>query len=102
VMLVLVWRMALRVYPFQYEYKRLGLIALVTIGLFTLSAIQQFNSMAINLSLKSALLIAYPVLLAGLGFFTSSEKKAASSFAQQLLAMMYGIPHRMGFQRKCE
>jgi len=102
VMLVLVWRMALRVYPFQYEYKRLGLIALVTIGLFTLSAIQQFNSMAINLSLKSALLIAYPVVLAALGFFTSSEKKAVSSFAQQSLAMMYGIPHRMGFSRKCE
>jgi O-antigen/teichoic acid export membrane protein len=101
-MLVLVWRLALRVYPFPYEYRRLGLIALVGIGLFALDARLQFNSTAIDLGVKAVLLFAYPFVLAGLGFFADSEKEAVLTLARQTLEGLYRTTHRIQFLRKYE
>jgi O-antigen/teichoic acid export membrane protein len=93
-MLALAWGMALRVYPFPYEYKRLGITAAVTVGLFAASIVFQVDSIAIELGVKAMLLLAYPFVLILLRFFTTSEKKVMHSFLQQSLVVLHRTVRR--------
>jgi len=86
--LALAWRAAQGIYPFPYEYKRLGLIGLTTISSIGLSIALQLNSMALETVLKAALLLAYPFVLAGLGLFTSYEKTAALAALRQITRLI--------------
>lgn len=83
VMLGLVWWLARRVYPFPYEYRRLGLIALTTAGLLAVGLIPNYGSFGVTLGVKLGLLLAYPVVLLALGFFTPAEKEQLFAFARQ-------------------
>jgi O-antigen/teichoic acid export membrane protein len=87
-MLALAWGIALRIYPFPYEYTRLGITAAVTAGLFAASMLFQFDSVAIEVGVNAVLLLVYPLALALLGFFTTSEKQAILSFLQQSLVVL--------------
>ncbi|MCL4279261.1 MAG: polysaccharide biosynthesis C-terminal domain-containing protein, partial [Ignavibacteriaceae bacterium] len=84
-MLLLVWFISQRIYPFPYEYRRLGMIALVTICLFALGTMLQSDSMVIDLGIKATLLLAYPLVLMALSFYTSAEKVMMLNFVQQIL-----------------
>jgi hypothetical protein len=86
VMLVLVWAIALRVYVFPYEYKRLALIAIAAIGIFMLGTKLQFDWIAIDLIIKGLLWLLFPFILAVLRFFTPAEEETLLSFIQQVLA----------------
>jgi O-antigen/teichoic acid export membrane protein len=85
IMLLLVWRIALRIYPFPYEYRRLGLIALAVISLSALGTTIQFDSVGLNLGVKGSLLMIYPVALFLLGFFTPAERGLGLAFIRQAL-----------------
>lgn len=85
VMLLLVWFISQRIYPFPYEYRRLGIIMLVTMCLFALGTMLQSDSMVIDLGIKATLLLAYPLVLMALSFYTSAEKVMMLNFVQQIL-----------------
>ncbi len=90
VMLALVWAVALREYSFPYEYRRLGLIGLTVVCLFIVGNTLKFDSSVImDLGLRGALLLAYPLVLAVLGFFTPAEKATALTLMRQVLAMLH-------------
>jgi len=92
-MLALAWVLAVRVYPFPYEYKRLGTIVLAGVVLFALGVRLQAGSVQVVLVGKGALLLSYPFVLALLGFYTRSEKKTAWRSVRQVLTALHGIVH---------
>jgi O-antigen/teichoic acid export membrane protein len=96
-MLILAWKLALRVYPIQYEYKRLGLIALTAISLYALGIQLQFDLIAVDLVMKGIIVLAYPFSLAILGFFTPTEKSAILAFARQAMTRLVSTVSRVQF-----
>jgi O-antigen/teichoic acid export membrane protein len=84
-MLALVWALTLRVYPFPYEYKRLGQIMLTILGFFTVGNVLAFPSAAIETAVRGVIWLAYPFVLAVFGFFTITEKEKALAFVKQAL-----------------
>jgi O-antigen/teichoic acid export membrane protein len=85
-MLILIWKISLQVYSFPYEYRRLGLIIFVGVSLFLFGTNVQFEGVIAEMLIKGGLLLAYPFLLALLGFFKPTEKGKVLIFTQQVLA----------------
>lgn len=75
VMLGLAWQLGLRAYPLQYEYARIGKIAVVTIILWLIGGLFPFSNVILGIVVKSCLVCVFPIALFVLGFFTSQEKQ---------------------------
>jgi O-antigen/teichoic acid export membrane protein len=88
VMLALVWALTLRVYPFPYEYKRLGQIMLTVLGSFVVGNVLAFQSASMETAVRGVIWLAYPFVLVVLGFFTISEKEKALTFLKQALVTL--------------
>jgi len=84
-MLTLVWALTLRVYPFPYEYKRLGQIMLTGLGVFAVGNVLAFRSAPLETAVRGVIWLAYPFVLAVFGFFTVSEKEKALTFLKKAL-----------------
>ena len=64
---------SVRFYPIEYEWKRIGKIILVGIGLYMLSSLVNFNGLWKNAMLKLLLFALFPFLLYLMKFFYPSE-----------------------------
>jgi O-antigen/teichoic acid export membrane protein len=74
-----------RVYPVPYEWIRiLKIVSVTVLFLFILNQIQ-VNSWQRELLYKVLILLFFPLVLWGTGFFTSSELKRAKDFILELL-----------------
>ncbi len=91
-MLILVWGISLRIYPLPYEYRRLGQIGMIAVGMATIGSFIQVDEVLLDLSLKGGIWLAFPMLLATSGFFTSDERQMVISFKQQLLERLRPVP----------
>ncbi len=91
-MLVLIWWIALRVYPFAYEYRCLGKIMLVMVGLFSMGHAVSLHSHLLEVVLRSALWFIFPAVLAALGVFTRSERELCVSYGKNALMVLRHRP----------
>lgn len=62
-----------RFWPISYEYKRIGIVALVWAIIFFSSQQVNFPSVIVSILIKSLLLISYPILLFVFRFFRQEE-----------------------------
>ncbi len=76
-MLTLAWWLGLRVYSLPYEYGRLAKIAAVTGALWLAGGMLPCASLYGRIAGKSLVLVAFPVLLLAVRFFTPTEKRRA-------------------------
>lgn len=75
-----------RVYFIQFEFKRVGKIALVVLTLFGLSLLTHRLSLLFEISYKTILVASYPLFLNLLGFFKQAEKQEAKKLLSSLAA----------------
>lgn len=80
VLLILTWRSAQRLHPFPYEYRRLGLMAVVALALFLTGQLLQFPSPALEVAGRVLLWLAFPVGLIALGALDRAELAVLSRF----------------------
>lgn len=85
IMLIMVWIASQRVYPFPFEYKRLGHIALATVMLAVIGSNLRFSSITLETVAHGAVWLSLPVVLAVTGFLTSGEKEQALTFARRTI-----------------
>jgi len=64
-----------RVYPISYEFSRLAKLLLTTITLFCLGYAIPQGSLVLAIAIKLGLVLAFPFVLGGLGFFEEEEKQ---------------------------
>ncbi len=62
-----------RLYPIKYEWARIFKIGIVAAGIYTFSLMVSEDSMALSLSLRSMMLLGYPVLLGFMKFYRKEE-----------------------------
>jgi O-antigen/teichoic acid export membrane protein len=72
-LLVLTWRSAERLYPFPYEYRRLGLIVGLALALFLTGRLLPFPSPALDVAGRVLLWLAFPFGLVALGTLDRAE-----------------------------
>lgn len=89
VMLGLVWVSSQRIYSFPYEYKRLGQIILVGIILLITGYSLSFNSMLIEVLVRLAVWLTFPVILLAIGFFNIGGGEKGRAIIKQLLASTF-------------
>jgi O-antigen/teichoic acid export membrane protein len=70
-----------RLLPLAYEYRRLGTILLVTVLVFTIGYLVRVENPYLDLLTHALWLLAYPLALLLIGFFTSRELSAVRCFA---------------------
>ncbi|PDW04028.1 lipopolysaccharide biosynthesis protein [Candidatus Viridilinea mediisalina] len=75
IMLFLAWRLAFKVYPVVYEYRRLAIIALITILLWLIGHYLSLASLWSLVFAKLGLLLLLPLLLVAFGFLSTGEKR---------------------------
>jgi len=85
VMLLLVWVISQRLYPIEYEYRRIGLIILATILLFGLGTFINLSEIISLIILKVVLLSSFPIFLFIFGFFRDTEKQMALAFIRKII-----------------
>ena len=73
ILLVLTWRSAERLYPFPYEYRRLGLMAGLTLVLFLAGQLLPFPSPALEVAGRVLLWLSFPFGLVALGTLDRRE-----------------------------
>ncbi|MGA1307144.1 MAG: polysaccharide biosynthesis C-terminal domain-containing protein, partial [Candidatus Kapaibacteriota bacterium] len=66
----ILWRISIKVYPLPYEWHRLLGTGIITIMLFALSNMVQFNAI-----MNGMLLIAFPIILFSTGILNTQEKQ---------------------------
>ncbi len=64
---------SLKLYPINYEYKRLWKIVIVGLSIYLLSLLTVSSRLFLSLSIKTIILISYPFILFFLGFFEKRE-----------------------------
>lgn len=69
---VLIYSFTFKIFPVQYEYKRLAQILIVILGLFWLCQ-KIYSPSYWNLFLRILIILAYPVILWLIGFFEKNE-----------------------------
>jgi O-antigen/teichoic acid export membrane protein len=84
IMLLLVWVFSQRVYPIEFEYKRISQIILTAIFIFWLGTLVNFSEIISVVFLKVVLLSSFPILLFMIGFFTITEKNMGFSFIRRI------------------
>jgi O-antigen/teichoic acid export membrane protein len=84
IMLLLVLVITQRVYPIDYEFKRISQVILTAIFIFGLGSLVDFSDIISTISLKLVLLLFFPVLLLFIGFFTINEKNFGLSLLQRI------------------
>jgi O-antigen/teichoic acid export membrane protein len=94
VMLVLVFFIARRVFPFPYEYRRLAAI-LAAAGLVIAVGLSIDLPLPGDLLLKTALFAAFPLLLLACGFFSDRERAAMIALVREAAARI----RRLGAMR---
>lgn len=75
---LLLYLVVQRIYPIAYEWRRLAILAVITIALTGAAALFE-----LNWSLRILLAVAFPVLLVFLRFFTSDEVAVVRRFVQR-------------------
>lgn len=73
-----------KIYYIEYQYRRLAIIVLITIGITALGMRIEFDSVLLNIALKSGLLIATIPMLHFLRFFQKSELASLQSMFNKL------------------
>lgn len=79
-MAVLMFVASSRVYFIQYEFRRVGKIAFVTLSIFALSLLTHRLSFWLEISCKTILIVSYPFFLSLLRFFSEDEKQEIKRF----------------------
>jgi len=88
-----IYTLAQAVYPIRWEFRRISLIAGVSLGLFLLSKCFDAGSPLLGILSRAPLVLAFPILLACLGFLSPREKcwlKARSETLTTKLQAMAG------------
>jgi O-antigen/teichoic acid export membrane protein len=80
VMLLLAWWFAFMAYPVVYEYKRLTILAVVTLSLWLLGNGLPWPGFWFAIWGKLGIFLLFPVLLGVLGFFSEQEKQRIKVF----------------------
>ena len=73
---------AMRAYPLPYEYRRLGIIGVVTAALFLGGSQLPPSSLPVDLAARSLLWLGLPLILGLLRFFTPAELARIRSFGK--------------------
>jgi O-antigen/teichoic acid export membrane protein len=88
VLLAIIWAAARRAYPLPYEYGRIGILLASGAALFGVGACIRLESPLLEGALRAAVWLAFPPLLAVLGFFTPAERGRI----RKLLGLAEGAP----------
>jgi O-antigen/teichoic acid export membrane protein len=67
------WRVSQRLYPIPFRPLKIAWLVAVLAGLYALSRLVPPAPLATSLALKALVLLAYPAILAGSGFFAAGE-----------------------------
>jgi len=73
-----------RYYSIHFEFDRITHLLLVAVALFAISFVIQFDLIIARITLKTMLLICYPIILFYTSFFTNSEKEKIESEISKL------------------
>ena len=75
VLLVIIFVVGQRIYPVNYEYKRLAQIAIIGLALFAIGWWLVPGGLWARTAAKSLLVLSFPVILWFTGFFTTAERR---------------------------
>ncbi len=78
------WRVSQRLYPIPFRPAKIAWLVGVLVGLHALSRLVPPTPLAISLALKGLLLLAFPAILVGSGFFAATDLARVRELARRL------------------
>lgn len=73
-----------KVYPIEYEWKRMVALFLLAVGLFGAAMIPSLDSIVMSIAYKCAVILMFPAFLYMFGFFRQEELDKVASIKNQL------------------